>query len=53
VEKTKDRATIIIRGKVTKKYEENGENKFECEITAQDALGSKKLSGSFIAALPQ
>ena len=53
VEKTKDRATIIIRGTVTKKYEENGENKFECEITAQDALGSKKLSGSFIATLPQ
>ncbi|MDI6741495.1 MAG: MaoC/PaaZ C-terminal domain-containing protein [Smithella sp.] len=53
VEKTKDRATIIIKGKVIKKYKENGENKFECEITAQDALGSKKLSGFFIARLPE
>jgi hypothetical protein len=52
VENTKDRATIIVSGKVVKKFEENGENKFECEIIAEDALGSKKLSGFFIAALP-
>ena len=52
VQNTKDRATIIVRAKVVKKFEENGERIFQCEITAQDALGSKKLSGSFIAALP-
>jgi acyl dehydratase len=51
-EKTKSRATIIVRGRIVKKYEENGEKKIECEITADDALGSKKLSGLFIAALP-
>lgn len=51
-EKTKDRATIIIKGKVVRKFEENGEQKFECDVTAQDALGSKKLSGYFIATLP-
>jgi hydroxyacyl-ACP dehydratase HTD2-like protein with hotdog domain len=53
LENTRDRATIIIKGKVIKKYQENGENKFECEITVQDALGSKKLSGFFIARLPE
>ena len=52
VENTKDRATIIVSGKVVKKFEENGEKKIECEIIAEDALGSKKLSGFFIAALP-
>jgi acyl dehydratase len=52
VENTKDRATIIVRAKVVKKFEENGEKRFQCEIIAQDALGSKKLSGSFIAAMP-
>lgn len=52
VENTKDRATIIVSGKVVKKFEENGEKKFECKIIAEDALGSKKLSGFFIAALP-
>lgn len=51
-ERTKDRATIIIRGKVVRKFEENGEQNFECNVTAQDALGSKKLSGFFIAGLP-
>jgi acyl dehydratase len=52
VENTKDRATIIVRAKVVKKFEENGEKIFQCEIIAQDALGSKKLSGSFVAAMP-
>jgi acyl dehydratase len=52
IEKTKNRATIIVRGRIIKKYEENGEKNIECEITADDALGSKKLSGFFIAALP-
>jgi acyl dehydratase len=52
VENTKDRATIIVRAKVVKKFEENGEKRFQCDIIAQDALGSKKLSGFFIATLP-
>jgi len=49
---TKDRATIIVSGEVVKKFEENGEKRIQCDIIAQDALGSKKLSGFFIAALP-
>jgi hypothetical protein len=52
MENTKDRATIIVSGKVVKKYVENGEKRIQCDIIAQDALGSKKLSGFFIAALP-
>jgi hypothetical protein len=52
MENTKDRATIIVSGKVVKKYVENGEKRIRCDIIAQDALGSKKLSGFFIAALP-
>ena len=52
IENTKNRATIIVSGKVVKKYEENGERRIQCDIIAQDALGSKKLSGFFIAALP-
>jgi hypothetical protein len=52
IEKTKDRATIIVTGEIIKKYEENGEKRFECKVYAQDALGSKKLSGFFIATLP-
>jgi acyl dehydratase len=51
-ESTKDRATITVSGKVVAKYEENGEKKIRCDIVAQDAQGSRKLSGSFIAALP-
>jgi acyl dehydratase len=52
MENTKDRATIIVSGKVVKKYVENGEKRIQCDIIAQDALGSRKLSGFFIAALP-
>jgi acyl dehydratase len=52
MENTKDRATIIVSGKVVRKYEENGEKRIQCDIIAQDALGSKKLSGFFTAALP-
>ena len=52
VENTKNRATITISGKVIKKYEENGEKIIHCSIVAKDALGSRKLDGFFIAALP-
>jgi hypothetical protein len=37
---------------VIEKYEENGEKRIHCEIIAQDAQGSRKLSGFFVAALP-
>jgi len=51
-ENTKDRATITVSGKVTDKYEENGEKRISCEINVQDAKGGKKLKGYFVAALP-
>jgi acyl dehydratase len=52
VENTKNRATIVVTGKVVKKYEENGEKKIQCDIIAKDLLGSRKLDGFFIVALP-
>lgn len=52
MENTKNRATITISGKIVKKYEENGEKIIKCDIVAKDALGSRKLAGFFIAALP-
>jgi acyl dehydratase len=53
VENTKNRATITVSGKVVKKYEENGEKRIHCSIVAKDALGSRKLDGFFIVALPK
>lgn len=52
LENTKQRATITVTGKITKKFEENGEKKIQCDIVAKDALGGTKLLGFFIAALP-
>ena len=52
VENTKKRATITVSGKVVKKYEENGEKRIQCNIVAKDELGSRKLDGYFIIALP-
>lgn len=52
MENTKDRATIIVSGEIVEKFEEKGEKRIKCNIIAQDASGSKKLSGFFIAALP-
>jgi acyl dehydratase len=51
-ENTKGRATITVRGKVIEKYEENGEKRIRCNIIAQDAHGSRKLTGFFVVALP-
>lgn len=51
-ENTKGRATITVSGKVIDKYEENGEKRARCNIIAQDAQGSRKLSGYFIIGLP-
>jgi acyl dehydratase len=53
VENTKNRATITVSGKVVKKYEENGEKRIHCSIVAKDSLGSRKLDGFFIVALPK
>ena len=52
VENTKNRAIITVTGKVIKKYEENGEKRIQCNVIAKDALGSRKLDGFFIVALP-
>lgn len=52
LEGTSKRATITVTGRVTEKFEENGEKKIRCEIIAKDALDSVKLTGFFIAALP-
>jgi hypothetical protein len=51
-ENTKGRATITVSGTVSEKYEESGEKRIRCEITAQDAQGSRKLTGFFVVALP-
>jgi hypothetical protein len=52
MENTKNRATITVSGKIVEKYEENGEKIIKCDIVAKDALGSRKLTGFFIATLP-
>jgi hypothetical protein len=51
-ENTKNRATIVVTGKVVQKYEENGETRIRCNIVAKDLAGSRKLDGDFIAAFP-
>ena len=52
MENTEKRATIVITGKVTDKFEEQGEKRIRCDIEAKDTLGGIKLMGFFIAALP-
>lgn len=52
VDATQSRATITISGKAVKKFEENGEKRIQFSIIAKDALGSRKLDGFFIVALP-
>lgn len=49
---TQKRATITVTGRVTDKFEENGEKKIRCDIIARDALENTKLTGSFVAMLP-
>jgi acyl dehydratase len=51
-ENTKDKATITVNSKVIEKFEENDERRIRCDIIAQDALGSRKLTGFFVVALP-
>ncbi|HEY82739.1 MAG TPA: dehydratase [Dehalococcoidia bacterium] len=44
--------TITCRGKVSKKYIEDGEHRVECHIWAENAKGEKTVIGKAIVALP-
>jgi len=44
--------TITCRGKVNKKYIENGEHYIECHIWAENARGEKTVIGRAILTLP-
>ena len=43
---------MFLRGKVTKKYVENGEHYVECEIWAENSKGEKRVPGSALVTLP-
>ena len=43
---------ITCRGKVSKKYVENGEHYIECHIWAENAKGEKTVTGKAIVTLP-
>ncbi|MBI2907939.1 MAG: MaoC family dehydratase N-terminal domain-containing protein [Chloroflexi bacterium] len=44
--------TTWIRGKITRKYLENGENLVECELTGDNQRGERNSQGVATAALP-
>jgi len=44
--------TITCGGKVTKKYEGDGEKRIEGELFAKNQKGEAVIQGSFVAALP-
>jgi acyl dehydratase len=44
--------TITCGGKVTKKYQAEGENRIEGELFAKNQKGETVIQGSFVAALP-
>jgi len=44
--------TITCRGKVSKKYVEDGEHRLECHIWAENAKGERTVTGKAIVALP-
>jgi acyl dehydratase len=44
--------TITCGGKVTRKFEEQGEKRIEGELTAVNQKGEVAVTGSFVAALP-
>jgi len=44
--------TITCRGKVNKKYIENGKHYIECNIWAENARGEKTVTGKAIFTLP-
>ena len=44
--------TITCGGKVTKKYQADGENRIEGELFAKNQKGETVIQGAFVAALP-
>jgi acyl dehydratase len=44
--------TITCTGKVTKRYEENGETRIDGEVVAMNQKGEAAVMGSFTAAVP-
>ena len=44
--------TITCRGKISKKYIENGEHYIECNIWAENTKGEKTVTGRAIVTLP-
>ena len=44
--------TIICKGKVSKKYIEDGEHYIECSLWAENAKGERTTSGRAIVAIP-
>ena len=44
--------TLTCKGKVTKKYEKDGEHYVECEIWLENSKGEKTTLGTAIATLP-
>jgi len=51
-EHTKNRATIVVTGKIARLYEDNGIKMMQVDIVAKDLSGSRKLDGYFLAAVP-
>ena len=45
--------TLTCTGKVTRKFEEKGEQRIEGELTATTQRGEVAIQGSFVAAVPQ
>ena len=43
---------VTIKGVVTKKYQESGDNLVDCEIWLQNEKGEKTTPGSATVALP-
>jgi acyl dehydratase len=44
--------TITCRGKVTRKYERDGEKLIDCELSVVNASGESKIDGTATVALP-
>lgn len=44
--------TLTCRGKVSKKYIENGEHRIECQVWAENDKSEKTVTGKAIIALP-
>jgi acyl dehydratase len=44
--------TIICKAKVARKYEEDGENRIDCDLSVVNQNGDSKISGTAVVALP-